>query len=377
MIRPAALLVPLALTSAVRAAPPERAPWLEDIAQRVDLYGRLDGHLAVTGDDLRVENNSSRIGFMAQQSVFGGISVLGQAEWRMSLGEGDTVYNVTENPDTGLATVDTTTNQALSTRLGFVGLRLAQFGTLTLGKQWGVYYDVSEWTDTYTVFGAHGSSTYNAGTDGGQTGEGRANDALAYRIALGALKLGVQAQFLDSRPEIVDGLSGSLTLRIGKSLRVGAAYSQSFVDFGGGVVGYDGDDAQAFTAGIAFEAGGWKVAALDTWTHNHELVRAGDAVVVYDTLGAELFVSRRFRDLVVVYGGFDFAVPRALDTRYVDPDFGTRDVLGGVRLLLDPKAGSYVYLEARTGRSRDESGEQAEDVATLGIRFNYSFRRAL
>lgn len=375
----AAFLLPLALAgqAAPATASSAKPSVVEEIAQRVDLYGRLDGNLTFSADDARVENNSSRIGVKVEQPVFGGIVLLGQGEWRMSLGKGDTAYNITENPDTGLATVDTTSSQALTTRLGFVGLRLSRYGTLTLGKQWGVYYDVSEWTDVYTVFGAHGSSTYNAGTDGGQTGEGRANDALAYRIALGPLRIGVQAQFLDSRPDVLDGLSGSLIAKIGRSLRIGVAYSHAFLDFGGGVVGYDGESAQALTGGIAFAQAGWQVAALDTWTRNHEFVEARGAVVAYDTLGAELFVSRRFRDLAQVYVGFDFAVPRNLDTRYVDPDFGTRDVLAGARWLLDPKAGSYVYLEGRTGRSRDTNGAQAEDLVTLGIRFNYSFRRAL
>ena len=63
-------------------------------------------------------------------------------------------------------------------------------------------------------------------------------------------------------------------------------------------------------------------------------------------------------------------IPRNLDTRFVDPTFGTRDLLGGIRWLLDLKANSFVYLEGRTGQSRPADGQRAADVVTLGIRFN-------
>ena len=60
------------------------------------------------------------------------------------------------------------------------------------------------------MFGARGGSTYNAGTDGGATGGGRADDALIYRLDLGKLQLGAQAQFIGSRSPTLDGLAGSL-----------------------------------------------------------------------------------------------------------------------------------------------------------------------
>src|SRR6187402_1583793 len=297
------LALPVVLMQA--ASPVPDAPWLGELAQRVDVYGRLDGHLAFSEDDIRFANNSSRVGVKAEQSLYENVSVLGQGEWRMSLGSGDTTYNISENPDTGLATFESKTNQAFSTRLGFVGLGFGKYGKLTLGKQWGVYYDVSQWTDSYIVFGAHGSSTFNAGTDGGQTGVGRANDAVVYRVALGPLKLGVQAQFTSARSPTVDGLGGSLVYDLGAGLRVGVAYSHAFLDFTSNIAGYDGEDAQALTAGISFDEGGWKIAVVNTWTHDHELVKTPLATVMYDTRGAELFVSRNFQDLIMVLAGFD------------------------------------------------------------------------
>ena len=372
------LMVPLSTAGAPEPAPPDKVrPWLDELAMRVDVYGRLDGHLAFSADDVSVKNNSSRFGIMAEQTVFGDIKVVGQGEWKMNLGQGDTTYNIGENPNTGFGSFSSTTNQALTTRLGFIGLKFGKYGLLTLGKQWGVYYDVSGWTDLYIVFGTHGSSTFNAGTDGGQTGEGRANEALAYRVALGALRLGLQAQFEGAKPGAVDTLSGSAIYQLMPGLRAGIAYSHAFLNLGTNFVGYDGRDGQALTGGLVFDDAGWKFALLDTWTRNHEVASTPSAGVVYDTLGAELFASRRFGEHLMVVAGFDFAIPRDLDARFVNPNYGTRDVLGSVRWLLDRKAGSFVYLEGRTGATRDVAGERAEDVVMLGIRFNYSLRRGL
>jgi len=373
-------VVPLALAQPTQSPPeaPERAPaWLGELATRVDVYGRLDGHLAFSEDDVSVNNNSSRVGVMAEQKVLGEIKVLGQGEWKMNLGQGDTKYNITENSDTGFGTFTSTTSQAFTTRLGFVGLKLGKYGTLTLGKQWGVYYDVSGWTDLYVIFGTHGSSTYNAGTDGGQTGGGRANEALAYRIAFGGLRLGAQAQFQSSMPGAVDSLSASAIYQFTPSLRAGIAYSHAFLNVNSNLVGYDGGAAQALTGGLVFDDAGWKFAVMDSWTRNHEVVSTASASVVYDTLGAELFASRRFGEHLMLILGFDFAIPRQLDTRFVNPNYGTRDVLGSFRWLLDRKAGSFVYLEGRTGATRDPAGQRAEDVVMLGIRFNYSLRRGM
>src|SRR6186713_1458305 len=63
-----ALVLTLALTRGATAAPPATGPsadssWPKNVAQSMDVYGRLDGQLAFTKDDVKIANNSSRIGF--------------------------------------------------------------------------------------------------------------------------------------------------------------------------------------------------------------------------------------------------------------------------------------------------------------------------
>lgn len=385
------LLFDLAATSpAVTASAPAESPaaapktasaephWLREVAQRVDVYGRFDGNVTVTKDSIDVANNGSRFGIRVEQALPGGLTALGRGEWSFSLGQGDTRYNISENPDTGFGTFEATKQPALGTRLGYVGMRFGRFGELTFGKQWGVYYDVTVWTDRFMVFGARSTSTFNAGTDGGETGEGRADGAVAYRVTLGPLRFGVQTQFMDARSPTVDSVSGSLIAETGVGLRFGITYSRAFLALSTPVVGYDGGDAEALTGGIGFDGAGFRLAALGTLTHDHELAQGSAATVMYDTLGASVYLSRRFWGRVMPYAGFDFAIPHRLDTRYVNADYGTRDLIGGLRWMFDlADTHSSAYLEARTGRTRDAAGVQAPDAVMLGIRFDYSLQRAL
>jgi predicted porin len=370
-------LCDLAAASAPVVAESASPAWVAELAHRVDVYGRLEGHFAFTDEGVDIQNGGSQFGLSIEQKITEKVAAFGLAEWSFNLGEGDKSYSISENQNSSFGTFDTTVDQAFGTRYGYFGVRFGPYGTLTLGKQSGVYYDISRWTDVYSVFGARGSSTFNAGTDGGQTGEGRANDAVTYRIPVGPVRLGAQAQFLDAREAALDSLSASLIVEPVKGLFIGAAYSRSFLDVDVELVGYDGGDAQALTGGIKLDRSGWKLAVVDTWTRNHEVVSTEAASVIYDTLGAELFAGRLFPNGFMPFVGFDFAIPRSLDTRYVDPDFGNRDLLGGLRYYFESRRVSFFYLEGRTGSSRDALGERAEDVVTLGMRLEFSMRRAL
>jgi len=361
---------------------------LRKVSETLDVYGRFDGHLSFAAHELGFANNGSRFGLKAEQSLGSGFALFGAGEWSIKLGEGDNRYHLEQNPDTGFGTIATTQSSAIGTRLGFVGLRLAAYGTLTLGKQWSVYYDVSQWTDRYTVFGATGSSTFNAGTDGGQMGTGRANDAVSYRAELGPFRLGVMAQFRAATPSLLDSLAGSLSYETSFGLRAGIAYSHALLEASPVVlVGFDGNGADALTFGVSYSDERWVLASVNTWTRNHEAVSLAEGAIVYDTLGSELFIARKFLGRVLSYAGFDLAVARHLPTpqlatmqlamQGVDPNYGTRDVLFGARWLFDAAGLSYAYVEGRTGASIAADGAPAPTVLTLGLRLCYSLRDAL
>lgn len=81
----------------------------------------------------------------------------------------------------------------ITTRLGQAGL-VGDWGSVQIGKQWSVYYDVTQWTDLFWAVGGNASGTYNAGTDGGISGTGRAEKAVSTRFRYHGLRLGAQTQ---------------------------------------------------------------------------------------------------------------------------------------------------------------------------------------
>jgi predicted porin len=361
-------------------APPQSAvPLWQKLTETVDVYGRLAGYLSYSAHAVGFADNGSRFGFFALQKLQGGFSVFGQGEWSVNLGQGSKSFSLSDNPDTGLANVTSSSTNVIGPRLGFVGVGFGRYGTLTLGKQWSVYYDVSQWTDQYTVFGAKGSATYNAGTDGGPTGTGRADSAAVYRVTLGPVQLGVQAQFLQSRSAPVDALAGSVVYDFGCGLKLGMAYDRTFI--GGSpnlvLVGQQPGGGHVLTGGLTFKRHGWWIASLGTLTQNQEFVDTKAGTVAYKTMGAELFMSYVFGGRVMPLAGFDLAIPRDLDTRYVNPRFATRSYIAGLRFLFEPKLSSFAFIEARSGPSYDQTGARVADVIVVGIRLEYSLRRAL
>ncbi len=70
-------------------------------------------------------------------------------------------------------------------RLLYLGIETPDFN-VTAGKNWSTYYRVSSFTDRFQGTGASASGTYNAGTDGGYTGTGRADNVFQTRGVLGS-----------------------------------------------------------------------------------------------------------------------------------------------------------------------------------------------
>ena len=95
-------------------------------------------------------------------------------------------------------------------RLLYVGVE-TENGALTFGKNWSAYYQVSKFTDQFQGAGANATGTFNAGTDGGETGTGRANRTL-------------QARFV-ARPPSTSRLAASVPGQCASSIR--RAHSES------------------------------------------------------------------------------------------------------------------------------------------------------
>ena len=166
-----------------------------------------------------------------------------------------------------------------------------------------MHYDVANYTtDRLTAFGG-GVATlaYPAGTDGGQTGTGRADQTLAYRNTFGIVQIGGQIQFQNTTNEsFVDGYGASLrvTALPGLELGVTATKLQLSDDSINTIRGLD-DDPVYVGLGVKFSSDLLELGAVYATQQNGDLTavpvsesfepEAEIVPVAFDARGVELY----------------------------------------------------------------------------------------
>jgi hypothetical protein len=207
----------------------KEASGLSNVVGMFEPYGQLRTHFAAFRNDAEVQDNATRIGInFATRSK---IKVFAGTEWGVNLVQSETQFNLSAAGSSGdFGTVTTTTNPVFLARLGFIGVDFGPVGKVAVGKQYAVQYDVAGYTtDRFNVFGGQGTFAYVAGTDGGQTGTGRADRIVNYRNTfLKVIEVGVQGQFRAAGNDTTtDGVGGSLQFKILPGVKVGGTYTRT------------------------------------------------------------------------------------------------------------------------------------------------------
>ncbi|MDK9582941.1 porin OmpC [Lelliottia wanjuensis] len=243
---------------------------------KLDLYGKVDG-LHYFSDNTSADGDQSyvRLGFKGETQINDQLTGFGQWE-----------YNVQANNTEG------SSNQSW-TRLGFAGLKFGDYGSFDYGRNYGVLYDVEGWTDMLPEFGgdtwaqsdvymtsrANGVATYrNTNFFGLVDG---LNFALQYQGNNESAENAEEGTGIgnegtnngrDIRHENGDGFGMSTTYDFGMGFSAGAAYSSSdrtndqVNSAGGRYAG--GDKADAWTAGLKYDANNIYLATMYSETRN-------------------------------------------------------------------------------------------------------------
>ena len=141
----------------------------------------IGGHVGIravagaSGDkttNLKGAGDSSRFNFQFESKLSEDMTAFARGEWG---------FDVTKHGG----------DFAFSNRLGFVGVRHADFGSISVGQQWSAFSQVANWTDTFATADG-GLGMYD--TNGGGYGTSRANEALQYNLSVDGLNLGLQYQ---------------------------------------------------------------------------------------------------------------------------------------------------------------------------------------
>jgi predicted porin len=342
-------------------------------------YARLGVVTALADGEAQVQDSGSRLRF--DYSSAGDQRFFAAAEWAVNLTTSTSTINPGETTDGGFLSLEESGGDVLGARLGYVGIDLDDYGTLTLGKQWSVYYDVTGYTDAFNAFGAEATATFNSQTDGGFTGTGRADGALVYRNSFfNILDMGVQVQMRDlDNEEFVDGYGLSARARVLPRLEIGVSYVRSVIhDSVKGTIAGIEDDSEYRSVGLRYRNDRLTLSAVYAEQRNGDVARFPSfldglpisVTEVFDADGVEFFGRYEFGSFGVV-GGFLHYSPRLnADNVLISPSAEAQYAITG----FDYRAASrsLLFAEYRASSGVGPTGVPRDDVFVLGAKHEFS-----
>ena len=375
-----------------------------DERNSMSVGGFIDVRVINTQNQTEVVNGTSRINFKIDRKLKQDWKALGLVEWGVNpVGSSDIIYN---------NRFESIQDEFLYNRLGYAGLSHDKYGQITIGKQWGAWYDVVYGTNNSFVWdgNAAGVYTYNK-DDGAVNGTGRGDKLIQYRNSYNDLSFTLQAQLKNSEFYTCD--VSDITEQECETLWNAGDTAAQQVEFNytfGASVTYTPTDMLTLTAGVnrgefdltygdgttqnvedlIYGAGimwgrvdqkGLYVAANINKNKNHDTDNLGR--LIKDAIGIETFASYRFDNDVrpfIAYNVFD-----AGDDYVIQPNFNTdpNDVFKrqfaviGVHYLIDED--TIAYIEARKDFSDFESNDkdqqaQMEQSEDDGIAFGFRYQ---
>lgn len=375
----------------------------KDDKNAVEIGGFIDVRVINTQGETEVVNGASRINFGFSRELTNGWNAFAKLEWGVNpVGSSDIVYN---------NRFESVQDEFFYNRLGYAGLSHDQYGTITIGKQWGAWYDVVYSTNYGFVWDGNTAGVYTFNKDDGAVnGVGRGDKTVQYRNAFGDFSFAVQAQLKNSsfftcdienitenecEARWIEGgadaqqvtydytYGGALTYKVTEMLSVSAGVNRGEFDIDYG----NGDQKTAvdliYGAGITwgnFDNNGLYVAANVNKQENHDTDNIGR--LIKDAQGAETLVSYKFDNGLrpfISYNVLDAGKDYVIQPNFnADPNdvFKRQFVVVGLHFVWDPN--TVLYVEARKDYSDFTSADKVQearmslsedDGIAIGIRY--------
>ncbi len=353
-------------------------------------YAGLRGHLAVYDRELEVQENASRTG--VELSIKKNkVAFIAGAELQVNMFKGGQSFNTDGNLSGGFLIVQSEQKQQVfASRLGYLGLSFAKYGSVSIGKQWSVYRDVTSYTDRFSFFVARASATFIGGTDGGANGTGRADQSIIYRNKIGPLHIGVQLQARGGNNDrFIDGFGASVQAEIRKDLYIGAAYNRALLSnsllSSGTIVGLSGHPTY-FSLGTKYVGQKIDFSIVGILQQNGDFTQgyyfdtglgAMTPTVVFDSKGLEVFGKYKLKKFAFL-AGYNLYVPNTNAISTVSGQsplysgFRKNDVIAG--MVYQPLRFVQIYCEQRISLGKNALGEKEQSVFTIGMKIELSKR---
>ncbi|MBK4724011.1 porin OmpC [Pantoea agglomerans] len=292
---------------------------------KLDLYGKVDArHTFANSNGSDGDDSYVRFGFKGETQINDQLTGYGQWEYNIQA-------NVAEQEGTS----------GSKTRVGFAGLKFAEFGSFDYGRNYGVGYDPLAWTDVLPVFG--GDSGYS---DNFMVG--RSNGLATYRNSnfFGLVDgLDFALQYQGKNEESTngrgaekangDGWGSSVTYTSPVGVAVSAAYTKSDRTEGQQTALGDGKSAETWSTAVKYDANNVYLAAMYGETRNATAILNSDG----DYLGA---VNKEQKFEAVAQYQFDFGLRPSL--AYVQSKGKDIEGVGKQNLYKYVSVGTYYYF---------------------------------
>lgn len=375
----------------------------KDNKNAVEIGGFIDARVINTQGETEVVNGASRINFGFSRELTHGWNAFAKLEWGVNpVGNSDIVYN---------NRFESVQNEFFYNRLGYAGISHDEFGTITIGKQWGAWYDVVYNTNYGFVWDGNAAGVYTFNKDDGAVnGVGRGDKIVQYRNSIGDVSFAVQTQLKNSSfytcdIENITEEACEVEWNAGKKEAQQVTYDYTY----GGSVTYKATDKLSLMVGINrgefdiaygngdqktavdliygvgatwgdFDKDGLYVAANVHKEENHDTDNIGR--LIKDAYGVETLVSYKFDNGLrpfVSYNILDAGKDYVIQPNFnADPNdvFKRQFVVVGLHFVWDPS--TVLYVEARKDFSDFTSADQAQearmslsedDGIAIGIRY--------
>jgi predicted porin len=329
---------------------------------------------SVDGSDYALSDGGSRVGADANYQLLPKLKVFGRVELGFNLlNELNFLINSKDSPPEGES------GNSFFKRLLYVGLESPGY-FLTYGKSWSTYYKVAGFTDRFAGTGGDASGTYNAGTDGGATGTGRAQEVIQTRLHIGKLPEGIgikpfnlNLQVQQGQPiPLVDGarygtaVGLSAIHQVRPEFSVGIAYNFAEInnldDPAIRLAGLEGN-AQAILVGTRHFGEKWYLGTVISRLLNIETT---DQSTYFDGWGWELYGQYQLREKIWLTGGWNYLRP---DSGRLSGDYEVKYGVLGLRYSHDGFQ-NMIYANVKFDGGHLTDGEALGNVVTIGLRWN-------
>ena len=325
---------------------------------KLDLYGKVDG-LHYFSDDSGNDGDQSyvRFGFKGETQINDMLTGYGQWE-----------YNIQASNSEG----GSDAQDGNKTRLGFAGLKFAQYGSLDYGRNYGVVYDAIGWTDMLPEFGGYSGYSDNF-LVGRSTGVATYRNTNFFGLVDG-WNFAVQYQGKNDRsnndtPDIRRsngdgwGVSTSYTSPIGVAI-VGAYASGDRTDAQNSAFYGRGDKTQQWATALKYDANNVYLAASYGETRNAQFI-TNNNIVDNDDNAVNGFANKAQNFDIVAQYQFDFGLRPSI--AYEQSKGKDIEGIGDVDLYKYVDVGATYYFNKNMSTYVDYQINLLDDNNALGL----------